>query len=231
MRRVFILALLIGLLPSTAFATSIVVRWTGPAQWYNNDWLSLCQQTGTACEFWNELQSYGISLNGPVSNTPLAFSMTFRDTMSDALGVYHTTADIHLQFGGLSLASYNQQVLLGNGFGAFSNGSFGLTTRFDPAATPAFAGYGRPPDGISLSNFGFNATPNSSLAAALLQPLPALTSSYCISLGGDCDLIGRLTAVSVQVPELPSLFLMLAAGLGALARYRRGSGRDRLSPD
>jgi hypothetical protein len=89
MRRMLLLiSAIVSFAPSPALASSITINWTGSVQWFNNDWLSICRDTGSPCEFWDALQSYGISLASPVSETPLSLSMTFRDAMPDAFGVY-----------------------------------------------------------------------------------------------------------------------------------------------
>jgi hypothetical protein len=202
MRRMLLISAIVSFAPSPVLASSITINWVGPVIWYNNDWLTLCRDTGSACEFWNGLQSLGISIAPQVSETPLRLSMTFRDAMPDAFGVYNTTADIHLEFGRLSIVSAHTSMSMGNGLGAFSRGAFGLFGQFDPA-TPPLAGYNsQRPQFFNIANFGFHSGANTSLVETFLQqPLSALSAVSCISLGGDCDLVVPLTPASISVPE------------------------------
>jgi hypothetical protein len=221
-----VLGIVLTLAPSAASAGPITITWTGPVGWYNGDWLSICRETSRDCDFWNDLQSRGISLTNPVSETPLTFSMTFRDAISDAAGVFNTTTDIFFEFGGLVIVS-SSAVQLANGLGpCCTNGGLGIVTEFDDTA-PVIGDYGVRPSGISLASFGFHSVPNVSLISLFSQqPLAALSSNYCISLGAsDCDLIGEFSAVSVSVPEAPSLLLSSGAILFAVVRrayHRRG---------
>jgi hypothetical protein len=207
-------ALAVIVLPSQAQASSITITWTGTARWYNGDWLLGCQQSGLACEFWDGLQSLGIDISGPTSATPLTLSMTFQDAVSDAYGYVNTTADIRFEFGRLSIVSHDRSAFF---FDLGVPPGYGFSSGFDPSTAPILAGYDGPPQGIYVGGFGFRTPPNQSLVTTLSQlPLTALSSRYCISLGGDCDVFGAFTATRVLVPEASSIAVLTSGALAWL---------------